>query len=205
MEAVRSTPITRSWPRTLTLFSLGILGMVFGALSLAGGIHDIDPRFLFLGVMFLLLGFAGAYMGVKMSYVGDCPACGTPQKGLGDLHRCDNCLIYGDVVDGRYCELEPDRILKKPLLSARVSQQSQMPKLCSACGLSASGTQRLKIIRIEFAFDLDVPHCELHPAGGADLTTAGPKKKGRAEIPVLKVASYRFYREFLKLNNMGLR
>jgi hypothetical protein len=58
----------------------------------------------------------------------------------------------------------------------------------------------LRIIRTGFAFDLDVPNCGQH-SGTADLEAMSTGKKGE-EVPMLKVASYRFYREFLRENGM---
>jgi hypothetical protein len=192
MELVRSTPVTRSWKSTLTslLFALAMLG--------AGTFLFYENRVI-TPVIFLFLAIVGMWAAVSNSYTGDCPACGAVQKRLGGLHRCDHCLAYGEVVKGAYRELESDRVLKTPMFAARVPEPCHMPKLCSRCGLPAARFEKLRIIRKEFAFDLDVPHCELH-TGGADLATERVQGKGGTEIPVLKVASYRFYREFLKQN-----
>jgi hypothetical protein len=106
-------------------------------------------------------------------------------------------------VKGEYHELEADRVHTTPVFAARVNEQCFMPKLCSACGSPSTRIQRLRIIRKEFAFDLDVPHCDLH-TGGANLWTEQVKTENIwNEIPVVKVASYRFYCEYLRQNKLG--
>ena len=70
---------------------------------------------------------------------------------------------------------------------------------CCACGAPAARTENLRIIRIEFAFDLEVPHCGLH-TGGADLDSEPVAGKSKAQAPVLKVKSYAFYQACLQAN-----
>jgi len=195
MELVRSTPITRSWKSTLT-------ALLFALVMLGAGIFLFYENRVITLVIFLLLALLGVWAAVSSSYTGDCPVCGAVQKRLGGLHRCDHCLAYGEVVKKEYREIESDRVLKTPMFAAPVPETCSMPKLCSRCGLPAARFEKLRIIRKEFAFDLDVPHCELH-TGGADLATERVRGKGGTEIPVLKVASYRFYREFLKQNKLA--
>jgi hypothetical protein len=200
MEFIRSTRITRSWSRTLatSLFAAALLGLASYLLYENPSVDaDIEA------VVLLIFSVAGAWTAITHSYTGYCPACGSRQQRLGGLHRCSHCLAYGEVVKREYRELESDRVFKTAVFAARLPEQCHMPKLCTACGLPAASSQRLRIIRKKFAFDLDVPHCELH-TGGADLATELIKEGVWSEIPVLKVASYGFYREFLKQNSLGM-
>jgi len=154
-------------------------------------------------LIFLIASLAAFLTAVTHSFTGDCPVCGTRQRHLGGIHRCNHCLDYGEVVKGEYHELEADRVHTTPVFAARVNEQCFMPKLCSACGSPSTRIQRLRIIRKEFAFDLDVPHCDLH-TGGANLWTEQVKTENIwNEIPVVKVASYRFYCEYLRQNKLG--
>jgi len=156
-------------------------------------------------LVFFICCLAALLTAMTHSYKGVCPSCGSPQTKLGGIHRCNNCLAYGEVVKGEYCELEPDRVVASPMFAARVPEQCFMPKLCCACGAPSTRFQKLRIIRKGFAFDLDAPQCDLH-TGGADLA-AEQVKKGKVwnEIPVVKVASYRVYCEFLKQNSLTYR
>jgi hypothetical protein len=153
-------------------------------------------------LIFLICCLAGLLTAMTHSYKGVCPACGSPQKQLGGIRRCNDCLAYNEVVKGECCELEPDRVLISPKFAARVPEQCFMPKRCCACGSPSTRFQKLRIIRKKFAFDLEAPHCDLH-TGGADLA-AEYVKKGKVwhEIPVVKVASYRVYCEFLEQNSL---
>jgi hypothetical protein len=200
MQFLSSTPVTRSWTRTLAalLFALVVLGLACLVVYLNRAFGGV------IGALICLIGFlAGLLTAMTHSYTGACPACGSPQKRLGGIHRCNHCLAYGEVVKGEYCELEPDRVVKSPVFAARVTEPCFMPRLCCACGAPSTRFQRLRIIRKEFAFNLDVPHCDLH-TGGADLATEQIKNgKVWNEIPVIKVASYRVYCEFLKQNAIG--
>jgi hypothetical protein len=198
MEFVRSTPVTRSWKNTLATLLFALVTLALGALILYLS-RDVKP--VLMAIVFFLFSMLGFWTAATHSYTGDCPACGTRQKRLGGLHRCNHCPAYGEVVKGEYREIETDRICNAPVFAARIPEPCQMPGLCSGCGLPAARLARLRIIRKEFALDLDVPHCDLHPAG-ADLATERAGNKSGNEVPVLKVASYRFYREFLKQNKI---
>jgi hypothetical protein len=139
-------------------------------------------------------------MGVASgSYVTNCPVCGKQLRGLIGLKRCPQCFSYGKVFEGEYYELEPDFVNKTPLLAVPLGDRREMPPLCCACGAPAARTERLRIIRVEFAFDLDAPHCPLH-TGGADLDSESIAGQGKAQSPVLKVKSYAFYRACVKAN-----
>jgi hypothetical protein len=125
--------------------------------------------------------------------------CGTQLRGLLGLTRCPQCLRYGQVTEGAYYELQPDYVNKAPLLALPLRERREMPPLCCACGAPAARTENLRIIRIEFAFDLEVPHCGLH-TGGADLDSEPVAGKSKAQAPVLKVKSYAFYQACLRAN-----
>jgi hypothetical protein len=197
MTFLRSAPVTRSWRNTLISLLAGVSLLGVGIFCVSLG---VSAGRVLLSIVFLICAIAMFLMAVSNSYTGDCPCCGTKQKRLGGLHRCDHCLVYGEVSKGEYRELEADCIWKVPIFKARVSKQSRMPGLCSGCGAPAAKVVRLRIIRTGFAFDLDVPNCGQH-SGTADLEAVSTGKKGE-EVPVLKVASYRFYREFLRENGM---
>jgi hypothetical protein len=197
MTYLRSAPVTRSWKNTLISLLAGVSLLGVGILCVSMG---VTPGRVLLSIVFLICAIAMFLMAVSNSYTGDCPCCGARQKRLGGLHRCDHCLAYGEVSNGEYRELEADCIWKTPVFKARVSKGSRMPGLCSGCGVAAAQVVRLRIIRTGFAFDLDVPNCGQH-SGTADLEAVSTGKKGE-EVPMLKVASYRFYREFLRENGM---
>jgi hypothetical protein len=149
---------------------------------------------------FGLLSLAGVGSG---SYITACPVCSKELRGLLGLKRCPQCLSYGQLSEGQYYELTPDFVAKVPLLVLPLAEHRKMPPLCCACGAPADRTERLRIIRLEFAFYLDVPHCALH-AGGADLDAATVAGKSKAQAPVLKVRSYAFYLACIKTNYPAL-
>jgi len=192
MIASRPMPIKRSWLRTLawTLVTLTLLAMAafmgfLGAYLIAGVV-------LLFGVLAIVVAGSG-------SYISECPVCGTELRGLIGLTRCPQCLSYGKISDGEYYELPPDFANKIPVLALPLAAGREMPPLCCACGAAAGRTEKLRIIRVEFAFDLNVPHCDLH-SGGADLDSEAIAGKGQAQAPVLKVKSYAFYRACVKAN-----
>jgi hypothetical protein len=193
-----STPLTRSWKDTLQtlLLSVGLLGLSLFLWFINGGVKAVIGA-----VVFALFGLVGLWTAATLCFTGDCPTCGAPQKRVGGLHRCNRCLAYGEAVNKEYCEIERDRVARSPVFDIPLPEQWSLPDLCCACGARATRFYNLRIIRKEFAFDLGAPHCELH-SGGADLATEHSREK-RKEIPILKVASYAFYREFLKINGMG--
>lgn len=196
MIAGRSMPIQRSWLRTAgwMLIMLVLLGLAtFTGLL---GNYFLAGVFAFFG----LLSLAGVGSG---SYITACPVCGTRLRGLLGLKRCPQCLSYGQVSEGQYYELTPDFVAKVPLLALPLGEHRKMPPLCCACGAPADRTERLRIIRLEFAFDLNVPHCGLH-TGGADLDAATVAGKSKAQTPVLKVRSYAFYLACIKANYPSL-
>jgi hypothetical protein len=166
----------------------------------------------------VFMGFAGKYLTAGVlaffalssmvgvgsgSYVTECPVCRKQLRGLMGLTRCPQCLSYGKVSEGQYYELAPDFVAKVPLLALPLGERREMPPLCCACGAVAARGERLRIIRLEFAFDLDAPHCALH-TGGAVLDSETIAGKGKAQAPVLKVKSYAFYRACVKANYPSL-
>ena len=196
MIASRPMPIHRSWLRTVgwMLTMLVLLGLA-AFMALSGNY--------FMAGILALFGFL-AMTGVGSgSCITACPVCGTELGGLFGLKRCPRCLSYGKVSQGQYYELAPDFVNKAPLLALPLGERREMPPLCCACGAPAARTERLRIIRLEFAFDLDAPHCALH-TGGADLDSETISGKGKAQAPVLKVKSYAFYRACVKANYPGL-
>lgn len=192
MIASRPMPIKRSWLRTLawSLVTLTLLAMA--------AFMGFSGAYLIAGVLLLfgLLAMVGAGSG---SYISKCPVCGTELRGLIGLTRCPQCLSYGKISDGEYYELPPDFANKIPVLALPLAAGREMPPLCCACGAPAKRTEKLRIIRVEFAFDLNVPHCDVH-SGGADLDSEAIAGKGKSQAPVLKVKSYAFYRAWVNAN-----
>src|SRR5579863_3167570 len=185
-------PIRRSWLRTLawTLVTLVLLGMaVFTGYS---------REYLIAGIL-LLFGLLAIVVAGSGSYISQCPVCEAELRGLIGLTRCPQCLSYGKISDGQYYELPQDFVNKIPVLALPLASGREMPPLCCACGAPAARSEKLRIIRVEFAFDLNVPHCGLH-SGGADLDSEAVAGKGKAQAPVLKVKSYAFYRASVKAN-----
>lgn len=189
-------PIQRSWLTTLvwTLIMLLLLGLA--------AFTGLSGEYLIAGVLALggLLSMVCLGSG---SYVTDCPVCSKQLRGLIGLKRCPQCFSYGKVSGGEFYELEPNFVIKAPLLALPLGDRREMPPLCCACGAPAARSERLRIIRVEFAFDLDAPHCALH-AGGADLDSESVAGKGKAQTPVLKVKSYAFYRACVEANYPGV-
>jgi hypothetical protein len=185
-------PIRRSWLRTLawTLATLALLG---GATFLG-----YSREYLIAGFM-ALFGLGAMFCASSGSYLSECPVCGTQLRGLIGLTRCPQCLAYGQISEGAYYELQPDFVNKAALLALPLGERKEMPPLCCACGAPAARTERLRIIRLEFAFDLDVPHCGQH-TGGADLDSEPIAGKRKSQAPVLKVKSYAFYRACVQAN-----
>jgi hypothetical protein len=198
VEFVRSSPITRSWRNTLNSLLLGLVLLGLGAFLIY---ENWSVKADIAAAVFILLGAAGLWTAMTGSYTGNCPTCGAPQKRLAQIHRCDRCLSYGEVVGREYREIEPSRIAQSPLFAIPLPAHWNMPKLCCTCGLPATKFEKLRIIRENFSFETSAPHCELH-SGGADLAAERSGGKNKNEVPVLKVASYRFYCEFLKENGL---
>jgi hypothetical protein len=189
-------PIQRSWLRTAGWMLIMLL--LLGLATFTG----LLGNYLLAGVftLFGLLSLTGIGSG---SYITACPVCNKQLRGLLGLKRCPQCLSYGQVLEGQYYELAPDFVAKAPLLALPLGEQLKMPPLCCACGAPADRTERLRIIRLEFAFDLDVPHCALH-TGGADLDAITVAGKSKTQAPVLKVRSYAFYLAYIKTNYPSL-
>ena len=196
MIASRPMPIHRSWLRTLgwMLTMLVLLGLA-AFMGLSGNY--------FRAGMLALFGFLAMTGLGSGSCITACPVCGTELGGLFGRTRCPRCLSYGKVSQGQYYELAPDFVAKAPLLAFPLGERREMPPLCCACGAPAARTERLRIIRLEFAFDLGAPHCGLH-TGGADLDSETISGKGKAQAPVLRVKSYAFYRACVRANYPGL-
>jgi hypothetical protein len=192
--ASRPVPIHRSWLRTLA-WTLAAL-VLFAFVVFLG----YSREYLIAGFMAIFAVAATACAG-SGSYLSECPVCGTELRGLLGLTRCQQCLRYGQVTEGAYYELQPDYVSKTPMLALPLRERRELPRLCCACGAPAVRSENLRIIRLEFAFDLDVPHCGLHTRG-ADLDSEPVAGKGRnkAQAPVLKVKSYAFYQACLKAN-----
>ncbi len=188
-------PVHRSWLRTLawTLIVLLLLGLA--------AFMGFSGEYLVAGLLALfgLLSIMGVGSG---SYITNCPVCGKELRGLIGLKRCPQCFCYGKVAEGQYYELEPNFVGQTPLLALPLGSRREMPPLCCACGAPAVRADRLRIIRVEFAFDLDAPHCALH-TGGADLASESIAGKGNPQTPVLKVKSYAFYKACIKANFPG--
>ncbi len=200
MHYLRSTPVRRLWMRTFVALLAAVLMLALAAFLLY---HDRTVPGVLGALIFLICFLAAFFTAITHSFTGDCPACGARQKHLGGIHRCDRCLAYGEVVNGEYRELAVDCVHRSPVFAARVNEQCFMPELCSACGSPSTRFQKLRIIRKHFAFDLAVPHCDLH-TGGAYLATEHVKRENVwSEIPVVRVASYRFYCEYLKQNKLA--
>jgi len=186
-------PIRRSAPRMLGWIAAGVA--LFGC-----------AWFLFLCQRYVtasipaLVGIAAIAVACCNSYTTDCPVCGTRLTGLAGVTGCPECLTWGQVADGAYRALAPDFQAAFPVLALPLCEGDAMPPLCCACGAPATRTEPLRIIRLEFALDVDAPHCE-HHSGGADLDAAPfSGEKGKTSRPVIKVKSYRFYRALAKAN-----
>ncbi len=200
MEIVSYTPVTRSWRNTF-------LRLLFGVIFAAAGVLLVflrpDPAGILIALLCVLMCVAVIWAAIANSYTGACPTCGAVQKAVGGMHRCGNCLAYGEIVERQYRQMQPDCVLNAPLFAALIPEPCYMPKLCTGCGMTSTRSERLRIIRTEFAFDLEVPFCDLH-RGTAELGSEIAEGRKHPNIPVLRVASYRFYREFLKLNGRGV-
>jgi hypothetical protein len=190
--ATRSMPIQRSWLRTMGWMLIVLVLLGLAAFMCLSGNYSIAGVFALFG----LLSMTGVGSG---SYITACPVCSKELRGLFGLKRCPQCLSYGTVSEGQYYELARDFVTKVPLLALPLGERREMPPLCCACGAAVARTERLRIIRLEFAFDIDVPHCSLHTSG-ADLDSETPAGKGKAQAPVLKVKSYAFYLACVRAN-----
>jgi hypothetical protein len=82
-----------------------------------------------VAVVSLLMVLAALVYAASHTFVGACPACGTQQKHIGGLHRCNNCLLYGKVEKGEYRELESDYTAKTPLLALPLPAVYRLPNL----------------------------------------------------------------------------
>lgn len=188
----------RSLSRMLAWIAVGLV--LFGlALFLV-----VSERFIG-AVILALAGALAMAVGLLNSRLADCPVCGTrlTVNGLAGVTGCPRCLSWGRIRDGEFHELEPDYQSTFPVLALPIQADHVIPPLCCSCGAPASRTEHLRIIRLDFALDVQAPHCPQH-GGGADLDAAPlvgkTGKAGKALGPVLKVKSYRFYQALAKIN-----
>jgi len=192
MLAGQPMPIRRSWLRTLG-WTLAMLALLVCAVFMG-----YSGEYVVAG-LFGLFGLAAMFGIGSGSCTTECPVCGAALRGLIGLKRCPQCFAYGKISEGAYYELLPDFVNEVPVLALPLGDRKQMPPLCCVCGVPASRSEKLRIIRVEFAFDLDVPYCALHSAG-ADLDSEPIPGKGKAQRPVLKVKSNAFYRAYVQAN-----
>jgi len=190
MIATRPMPVRRSWKRTFAWLLVALF-------LLAATVVTIVTASYIYALLFGFFAVATGIMVVSGSFTSNCPVCEAELRGLIGLRRCPQCLTYGKLDGGSYYELEPDYIEKSPMLAVPLKGGRIMPSLCCVCGAPSSRSEKMRIIRVGFAFDLDVPYCGQHSASAnLDGEPAGKK----TENPVLKVKSHAFYRACIAAN-----
>lgn len=220
---LRSTPIKQSTNQNRisgVFFTIVCGGAAFGLWNSSHGFWAIIA--LLVAVMFFWL------MVVKGR--GDataaCPLCNKGfQLGLGIEHnRCPWCFAYSerDRTIERLSEVEEGRMEAKPTFLFPLPKTYRFPQICCVCGRSASGSrtthatynlqQEWLPAKTHVEYSLDLPYCELHAhsaeADAPGMETALDSRSKKADgvstyqVPGLKVSSYRFYREFLRLNGI---
>jgi hypothetical protein len=218
--ALRSTPITQSTKqnRINGVFFIIVCGVA--ALWLWNSSHG------FWAIIALLVAVFLFWTQVVKGYgeaTATCPLCDKTLQlaALGKHNRCPWCFAYSerDRTIERLSEVEEGRIEAKPTFLFPLQKTYRFPQICCVCGRSASGsavthaTYNLKLEWLpgkkHLEYSLDLPYCELHAhSKEIDVETALDSRPKKADekvwksVPGLKVSSYRFYREFLRLNGI---
>ena len=210
-DRLRSCPVDRSWPRTVAFFGAALLS---GFAALNGG--WISILFVTLAIVFLAFAAWG-------SGTASCPNCGTRLTRLMAfaVERCSQCGRYVEVRRRRAWEIDPDRVDASQRFAIPLGESFRMPDLCAACGLPATRFENASMETREspssvsltegvFQSSVAVPHCEHHSGGGrldreqvlrpiSSDVLLGTQPPATL-ITVLRVKSYRFYLEFLRMN-----
>jgi hypothetical protein len=161
-----------------------------------------------------------------------CPLCDKTFQisSLSKHSRCPWCFGYSERNKEQLLAVEDGHAEAKPAFLLPLLKTYRFPQICCACGQSATGSRTAHTsynLRSELLptvkhikCSLDIPYCEVHgksneAADTVDSSLLGPglaaaldyrsKKAGAVSlypVPGLKVSSYRFYREFLRLNGI---
>ncbi len=202
-----STPIQRSGKSMAEGAFFTVLFTVIGILCLSNE-HEV------WGGICTLIALSCFFGTITGSFKAKCPSCGKIMAGItkSGMSRCA-CLEYAEGREGRMYPLEESYTSSSPCFALRLSETGKflMPMVCCVCGapsshdgkavlLSTGGsTNAFGITTVyQFSRSLGVPYCQEHTTG-ATLDYAE-----RSNDVELKIQSYRFYRNFIHLNQVSL-
>lgn len=203
--------IQRRWPDTLFFAAAG-LGLLAWSASLFRGSFVA-------GALAGAFGLALAALAVLGPASGPCPLCSKTLHGLfaltiGECERCPHCRSYFRHADR--AEVPNDHVAKIPLFAVPVGEGESFPNMCCVCAAPAERVSEVvyrsqgrlshaspMVVKTELK--VPVPYCGKHEDGvtiaSEDfaptvplLQSAGGEHRSDHRW-VLKVRSYRFYRE----------
>lgn len=201
-SSLRSCPVARSWARTLAFLGAALLS---GFAALNGG---------WIAVLFATLAIIFVGVAIWGSGTASCPNCGARLTGLMTSadERCNHCGRYVEVRQRRAWEIDPERVDANRPFAVPLGESFRMPELCAACGRPATKFETVSMETREsssaisltvgvFQNSIAVPHCDSHSGGGRlDREGVQGTTSPMTLVTVLRVKSYRFYLEFLRMN-----
>lgn len=206
--SLRSSPITRSWLDT-------VKNVAIAAATAVGAVILWHNEVAWLAVLVGIVGSIFIFAAIWIAGTASCPHCGNQLKGIAKIgfHCCPLCKHYVEGKAGRVWELDPGRVAESPTFDIPLPDSFHLPSTCCYCGAPATRMEEvginlcevkssMSIMGREVRYTVSMPHCDQH-LGGAKLDRTLSTQEPAAAITVLKVRSYRFYREFLEMNGLA--
>jgi len=151
------------------------------------------------------------FIAVGGEYIADCPHCGSPMSA-GLVTQCSKCKEFALNERGALVKLPADYVAESPMFIVNMDRVLELggpaiwPSSCCICGAPPTRTERLTqsydspgIGGTRLTLRFDVPHCQTHRRGVACGGTPGVVLVG------LTFRSYRYYREFIRMNGIDHR
>ena len=219
----RSTPAKRSADNVIS-FGMGVL--LFLALTIWAALNHHPGWAVVAGLVTL----GAAFVTFKGSFAAPCPVCGQSIDELSEngAVQCPNCFAYSVMIQKQFHELDPGATKYGPFMIP-LPPSLRMPPVCCACGAPATRTRRVSQ-SVNLAdvpglpppgsvkqFELDLPVCDVHEPGVTLRPNASRNRIGLQRVGIIgptvsmtksplyvamEVRSYRFYGEFIRLNEM---
>lgn len=154
-----------------------------------------------------------------------CPSCGFKMLHIkGSYAKCPNCKAYSQYNEGGPAPVPQDMVAGGPVFELALFPGCKFPDVCCFCGGNATdvavGPQQLYgystgAMLTQGVFHAIVPYCDRCSDGtevvkekksGNKMDSYYWNARHRVIIATnlgMKVCSYRFYREFLRINRIG--
>lgn len=171
-------------------------------------------------IIVVLVALIFSFLAFFQSGEAPCPICGEIIQEISSWGaECPHCLHYFNVKEKRLREIDSSSSSSIPIYGIPLPHgECNMPSLCCACGQPAkrtvlvtmetpigSGTVTTKVAR----FSIDMPHCDEHDAGASIGSVSRRRAKNDPNASfanedesflAIKVKSYAFYLNFMRLN-----